>query len=267
MSRAMETGGRMVLTVLCAAGAGLMQGCATTRRAGTAHEHAPVMQPGDGRAAEAHVQLLNMSFKPGGRGPHGEAVATRVAEDLAGRVLADGFTIAEGASDVLVALQAEVVEFDRIGNYYRHEGRLDAAVTMPNARREAGKRRFVERGDRKLGEQESLDETAAKLAGSTAEWLNTLTGNLGREIAVNDIVVRRRGLVAALSPEAGRSDADYARKFIRKVSALDGVLSCELVEQDYRKNEIRFRILYYRRNFPEGMLNRLVDFSELELKP
>lgn len=259
--------GKTSLLLACLA-AGLLQGCTTMRRVEPTHRHEPMTpQPQAGHAAQEHVQMINMKMQPTGGNAAGEQVARRIASQAEGVILAQGYTIAQHSPEVVIGLRADVSEFDRSGNYYRHEGTLDATVSMPATGRMVGTRSFTERGERKLGEAESLRGTADQLAQPAVEWLQTLTGNLSREIGVTDIIVRRTGVARRISRTAGADDADYAGMFIRRVNALAGVISCELVEQNYRTNEIRFRVMYHRRSFPEGVLNRLIGYSELELRP
>jgi hypothetical protein len=241
------------------AAAMLAQGC------GTAAVMRPADRTGDSESvaattAEEHARLLNLRIDARGSGAHDKTVAGLVGRSVSGSLLRQGYRMEDGTADVLVSLTAEAKVFDKSGNYYRHDGTLDAEVSLPPARRKIGRQSFTARGDRKLGETESLRDLAARLAEPAEEWVRTLAGPLGSELAVNDVVVRRSRLNAVKTP-----DSRYAERFVKRVSELDGVISCELVGQDRVAHGMTFRIVYYRQKFPAGMLNRLANMSGLEL--
>jgi len=233
----------------------LAQGCASTRIVGPD-------EPAQARVATQELQALNLRVVSSGEDDAGKLVAARVAQDVQSRLLALGYGSAGEDADVLVALKGEATIFDRSGNYYRHDGVLDAEVTLPRERRALGTQRFSERGERKLGETESLRQLADQLSGPVAEWTGTMTGPLTRELLVSEITLQR--------PRVGSrraADAEYAVLFTRRVGALPGVIACELTSQDYAARRMTFRVVHYRRDFPEGLLNRLITIPELDLRP
>jgi len=237
----------------------LTSGCGTTR--------IQRPEPGQpeglyGQVTAEEMQLLNLQVKARGIDDAGNTVADRVAAELEGKLLEQGYRSAGGETDVLVLLTAEATVFDHSGNYYRHDGVLNAEVTLPRENRSIGTRSFSERGERKLGETESLRQLADQLAAPTLAWAGTMTGPLARELAVNEITLQRPRLTGR---RAG--DAEYARTFTRIVGSLPGVIACELTGQDYGARRMTFRVVYYRNDFREGLLNRLITIPELELRP
>ena len=51
------------------------------------------------------------------------------------------------------------------------------------------------------------------------------------------------------------------------VLGIDGVLACEFLEQTYATRKMAFRIVYAVRKIPEGILNRLANTPDLEIRP
>ena len=247
----------------------VLQGCSTGNIASTDPGRQVVVLPPaqESRSAEAQVRMLNLRIQSEGADAAGKTVADLIAAEVSSKVLAQGFTVTEGTPDVLVGLRGAVNEFDRSGNYYRHDGTLDATVSMPRVGRQVGTQRFTERGDRKLGEADSLREVATKMAGPASAWLTEVGGNISRDIVATDLNIQRTGAIARLTRTAREEDSKYASMFAEVVGGLDGVISCELVQQDYQNRLMVFRIVHYRKEFPAGLLNRLVGIGRLGLKP
>ena len=52
-----------------------------------------------------------------------------------------------------------------------------------------------------------------------------------------------------------------------RVSAIRGVKACRVVSQENPDRTIVFRVLYFRQEIPEGVLNRIANVKELGINP
>jgi hypothetical protein len=77
-------------------------------------------------------------------------------------------------------------------------------------------------------------------------------------LSANDIEVR--------IPIFNKS-ASYSQEFIQRVSALDGVASVILINQDYASKSLTFRVVYFQRKLPGGILHHIARIKELNIKP
>jgi len=244
--------------ILCAF---LAQGCRSVvaiKEAGSQPSSTIMGSP----ASKEIVQELNLKINSHSATDNSAKKLTdMLVQKISSILLADGYKIEEKNADLLVDINANVSIFDKSGNYYRHDGEVDAKATISHTRKTVGEQHFTAKNERQLGEEKSLEQLAKELAKPVAEWVSSLAGQLGREIAANNIEIRRPVIYGKIS------QAEYANMFVKKVGGIDGVVSCELVSHDYEQREMVFRVVYYRKKFPAGIMNKILTMDELGLTP
>ncbi len=247
---------RMIGRAVVAGMAGMLAGgCATFGR-----ERRPdaTDEIGGVKASLREVAHLNIAVAVTGKSPVAERVRLRIEDGLAEKA----FALNRRDPDVDVNVAVNYTLFDRSGNYFVFEGTANALVTRPHDGQVLGREVINARGDRRLGEDLALQSLGDKMGAAAAEWtVRTVTSGIG-DFAAADIVISRPW---RLFP--GSDAARYAQRFIEVVSTIPGIKWCRLVRQDLGSRELVFRILYIRRDVPEGILNRLANYRELGIEP
>ena len=248
--------GRLMLGVALGAGMIAMTGCATHGTIG-----APAAADNNGTVAvEAATRLLNVSVTTRPGDSNAERVAEAVRKAVEGRLAEKRFAMNAGEPDILVELGVKVIPFDKSGSYFRFNGQADVKAVRCRDERLLGQHVVAVAGERKLGLGESLSGLSEKMGGEVAEWAVGACLPLQTELGANDITVHRR------LPALASNDPEYVAKFVGRVGALKGIVSCRLVQHDYNTRTMVFRVVYYRDLFPEGLLNRLALDRELGIR-
>ena len=234
----------------------LAQGCATRGRIGGANTPDSISSV----AAESQARLLNVQVSASPQGEkEASSVANSVKSAVEGKLAAKGFAVNDTSPDIKVALNVGVNLFDQSGGYYRYEGNVDASVQRTRDTKILGQTVVAAKGDRKLGQSSALQAVSGKLGADTADWVAGVATPLQSGLSANDITIKR--------PLLTRDDPAYVKMFVDTVGAIDGVLSCTLVSQNYGSKTMVFRVVYYKDSFPEGLLNRLATIQDLGIKP
>jgi len=211
-------------------------------------------------ASDTQVKRINLAVTArSGGGADDLAAASAVRDAVQGVMAAEGFVLNDGRPALRVDIRSEARPFDVSGEYARYEGSAEAIVERVRGAKLLGRQTFAVRGERKLGMAEARQAATEQLGREVAAWVAGACEPVRVELAANHIAIRR--------PWLSRNDPAYARMFVEKVSALDGVTSCELVEQDYDGRRMVFAVTFYRDAFPGGLLNRLAAIRELNLTP
>jgi len=184
-------------------------------------------------------------------------VGDAVRKAVEGRLAAEGFRIAPTMFDIGVDLRVSVEEFDVSGEYFRFAGNVDVSVHRSPDSRLLGRDTIALRGERMLGRAKALGTLADQLAQATAEFVSRAVAPDHADLGVEEITIRR-GVFT-------RGDATYKLRFAELVSRLDGVISCRLVDENLPDRAMTFRVVYFRENFPAGLLNRIRLIPELGL--
>ena len=241
----MASGG-LLLALACA-------GCATVT---------PPVEPGPPvvlTASSAAQQLrIRTSVDASSESDHAWTAAGLVRNAVEGRLTAEGFIMDSGTPDVAVEMSVDASLFDRTGQSAIYEGEVQASVTRTHDRKLLGKTVIQEKGTREYGDAKAVNALSQILATKTAAWVDQASTSDRTELMASDITVRM-GLFR-------RDMAQYIRTFVGRVSPISGIALCEVASQNHAERYVTFRVVYYRKRFPEGLLNHLAGIDELELK-
>jgi hypothetical protein len=140
-----------------------------------------------------------------------------------------------------------------------YDGEVAAKVTRAYDESLLGQQTLQARGERLLGKDKALRSAGGKLADATTAWLKDMVSPASTGLTGVKLTVSR-----AWRPG---SDEAYARRLIDRVSAINGVVACRQISHDYEARKMVFRVSYIQDLLPEGILNRLVNDADLNLKP
>lgn len=246
----------MMKVFLWGAGLALLSGCATTGSVS-----APVAPENMEQAAApaiAEMRHLNIKITATGSSEEGQAVADQLSGRVQEKLAAEGLVVQPNQADLELIFDVNAAEFDRSGNYYVYDANLKASAGITyGTSRPIGSKTFTVQSDRGLGKEVTLRSAAEKLADSAVSWAIEVVDPARCGLLANDITIYRiRG-----------NQGDYARDFIRKINAVDGVLTCRVVAQDVEAQMIVFRVVYLRDSFPAGLMNYLSSKDKFNIKP
>ena len=247
----MFAGMAVVLSVL------FVQGCASPG-AGRATIRPEPLPPGERGTAGTRSDRLNVALETVGNDEAAKIAAKEIAEETQRSLIQNGFRMDRSAPDISVATQVETDMFDQSGNYYVFDGRAKTRIERVYDSSLIGEETVSARGERKLGKEEAARAVGSKLASDTAAWIGkaaspSVTGLTSAELTV----YRAWGL---------GSDAQYSKDLIDRATSIKGVVSCRQVSHDYKARKMVFRVVYVEDLFPEGVLNRLINDPNLNLK-
>ena len=211
-------------------------------------------------AAQEDISRLNVSVVSSASGSEVQPVALQVQKSIVGRLTAAGYTIDLHRPDLGVTIEVSSQLLDRSGSFYLYQGVVDASVAHVKGGKLLGRERVACKGERKLGKGPAIESLVEQLARDSAEWVASVTTPEKVGLAASLIQVQRNNL-------RGTRDAVYAANFVEIVNGENGVVSCELKDQDYGLRIMTFRVVYYRKSFPAGLLNTLTGMKELDMKP
>jgi len=209
-------------------------------------------------ASLSEARRLNIAVDAKGPAPVADAVRRKVENGLAEKQ----FNLDAKVPDIQVNLAVATTVFDKSGNYVVLEGTADASVTRAFDRQTVGHQTLTVRADRQLGEDVAARALGEKLGGAAAEWVTKTAASGVVDLAAVDVTVRR-----PWRPFSGSDVAAYAKLFTDRVSAVPGVRSCRVVSQENADRTLVFRVLYFRQEIPEGILNRIANVKDLEIRP
>ena len=255
-----------LLAVVVAAGTGCRSTTARVTPAGTEPARtAPqidVQEPAGPAPARAELAVSRLNVSMTTRAAGGEpaaSVAQRVDKAAQGSLAERGFTLDATPADLVVKLNVSANEFDSIGNYHRYSGEVDAEARRACDARLLGREQIAERGKRQLERTPAIHALADELAARTGSWVARTCSTAASRLRADNVVITRR--------HEQDDDAAFARRFVARTRAMEGVLSCELIEQDYDRHEMVFRVVYFRDKFPAGLLNALAREPRLGITP
>lgn len=229
------------------------QGCATR---GTIRPEP--LPPGEKGTAGTRSDRLNVSVETQGSDEAAKISAKEIAEATQRSLMKNGFRIDRSASDVSVSTQVETDLFDQSGNYYVFDGRAKTRIERAYDSSLIGEETVSARGERKLGKDEAARAVGSKLASETVAWMTKTASPSATGLTSARLTVSRAWRLG--------SDAQYAKDLIDKATSIKGVLSCTQASHDYKARKMVFRIVYVEDLFPEGILNRLINDPDLNLK-
>ncbi len=209
-------------------------------------------------ASLGEARLLNVAVAATGAAPVADMVRRKVENGLAEKQ----FNLDAQAPDIQVNLAVAQTVFDRSGSYVILEGTVDASVTRVFDRQALGHRTLTLRGDRQLGEDNAARSLGEKLGSAASEWVLKTAVSGVVDLAAVDISVRR-----PWRPFSGSDLAAYAKLFTDRVAAIPGVKACRVVSQQNPDRTLVFRVMYFRQEIPEGILNRIGNVKDLEIRP
>ncbi len=217
-------------------------------------------QPVDDITAESKAQRLNMHINSQSAGNDARNAAIEVQSAVQSALTEGGYRIDPSHPDVRVSLVTEIESFDASGNFYRFDGRIRAAVERVADKRLLGENTFEKRGDRTLGQAAAIRAVSTPLARQTADWLVNVAAPARSGLAAEDITVVNRRF------SSRRRRNEFIEYFVERVKVEPGVVSCRLIDQDDRQRELVFRIVYFPDQFDDGLLTRIVNMQELDIK-
>lgn len=184
-------------------------------------------------------------------------LASAIEKQVEGRLNQEGLQVTPAGGDLSVGITVDSAVFDQSGNYYRMEGTADTSVKRNVDRSTVDSKIINVRATRKLGEAAARDALVAELSRETADWVGGTLGDQSLQLSANDITVR---------VPIFNNAATYARKFIREVGKVGGVSSVMLVQEDAKRKQLTFRVVYFKSKIPEGILYRIADIDELAIR-
>ena len=244
-------GTRAALVLLAVLAVG--QGCAT--RGTVKREPIRVREQG---TAGVRSDRLNAHVRASGTSREAGVCVAQLGAMAQSVLMKSGFRMDPSAPDLTVSARAKTDLFDKSGNYYVYEGRATMRVTRDCDSSLIGEKTVSARGERKLEKEKALQSIGSKLASASRAWLTQKAKPANAGVKSVKLAVERAWRLG--------SDARYSRELIRTVSAIPGIVSCRQVSHDYAGRKMVFRIAYIEDHFPEGMLNRLINERDLNLK-
>lgn len=199
---------------------------------------------------------LNLDLRARSRGDTPDSVVSEVRNEVAGALAADRFHVTSNNPDLVIDLAVETELLDRSGNYYVYQGVSDSRVLRRGDSEVIASRIVETRGDRRLGEAQALRTLGTGLGRETGDWLREALTVDAVGIAANDIEI--------IVPRTTRF-TDYGRLFVEEARNTPGIVSCVLIDQDRSRRALTFRVVYFPREIPEGVLNRLAANPRLNL--
>lgn len=193
-------------------------------------------------------------------------IASKIKSVAEGDVLSKGFSIYSDNSqkpEIDIRLNVNGDVFDKSGNYFVVDSSISGSIsTFPGTTygRLVDNKIFpVSRGDRVLGLNNAYSVSADKASASVSSWLSEKLSAKALGVGVADLQIRRRALRASKDPT-------YIVEFVDKVSKLDGVFSCAVIEDDKANRIWKLHIVYDIAKFPAGVLNYLIGVKDLNLE-
>lgn len=256
-SRAVRTAGWVALGVCLA-------GCHTVIRPPAGGDGATTATEGFNTPAEL-VQQLNFGIRTSPETPEAKALAERIERQVAGRLIADGQTLKPAAADLLLDLTVRQSLFDQSGEFILLEGGVDGTLKRLYDGKLLAHDRIEAKGKRELGADKAVASLAEALAPKLDAWIKNACAPERIPMAACVIDVRRSWMTT-FTP-GSKLNAEYAERFVKAVSGMPGVLRCELVGEEPNERLMRFRILYLKDQYPQGLLNAILVANEnLRLK-
>lgn len=241
-----------VAMAICAWGAG----CATTEMARPGPDREPLP---DSIPAEMTKAVLTVGVAAQAVDADAEPVAAELRNRLRSTLAEDGYAVADGAGDLLLALKVRAQPFDQTGSYFVYEGEAAARVASVDLNRTLGEKQFDARAKRELGRAAAQKALALELAGQIGPWVQESLQRGSSGLVAEDLVVKMRWLAT--------NQAGYAEQLLETVKALDGVVNARLVNLNRREREIAVRAVYYTAKLPDGLLYTLaLRHPELKLR-
>jgi hypothetical protein len=233
-------------------------GCGSTN-VSVAPDSAPVSGPmgASGQTIISRASQLQIGVATFAPNATDQSLASQVEKQVEGRLNQLGLQLMPGGGDLSVDISVKTDIFDKSGNYYRIEGTTDTQVRRNLDRSIVDSRSINVRGERKLGESAARDTLAMELSRETANWVAGLLSDQSLHLSANDITIRL---------SMGKDSAEYSRLFIREVEKLDGVASVMLTGQDFESRQLTFRVVYFQRKIPQGILHRIALVEELDIR-
>lgn len=243
----------------CAAAALLLvQGCASTNTI----SKTPQAIPADGVSTPATVravrEAIHISISASGE-KSGMSVAEGVKDSLEDQLAAEGFKVTPKDTDVEIALQGEATLYDQLGDFVVYKGTVSANVGRKHDGTILGKPSVTEKSERLPSDKEALVSLEKRIRSKIVpEVVKVLdSGTFGLEAANIEINHNFREM----------EDAEFIGKFLLKVNNVRGIVSCKLVNQDYARHNMHFRVVYFSDKFPEGIINAIITETKMKLKP
>lgn len=256
-----------------AAAAALSTGCASQMIGGGTRPEQPVI-PGEvhSELTKADADLLAASVVVAPESDDAAALAARVKTATEATLVGNGFKLStmrpEAAlasngidvpgpkADVIVAMTVRQSTFDKSGNYYLLEGSVPAAkVVLPNeGSKIAGSTQFsIVRGERLLGMDRAVASLGDNMVPAVEQWVADTVKPSSFDMSAVTIVIRRKTIFYK------SKDPIYVNRFAETIAKMDGVYSCELVAGDALERLWEYRVVYRKKAFPGGLVNKVIS--------
>jgi len=156
--------------------------------------------------------------------------------------------------DVQLQLKPRFEVIDSVGEYFRTECKVSVAIVQGNDQRVYASNHFEFKGKKRvLGEEKSKEQYAPEAGEKIAAWsLEKLTGIRQNQLSASII---RFALHDPKKSASRNDDSNMIAKLGNTIGALKGVISYQLVEQDFSQGICAFRIVYFPEMFPIGLAN------------
>jgi hypothetical protein len=214
---------------------------------------------------EELVHYLNFGVRAEAKTPEAKSLAELVESQTAGRLIAKGQVLKPSLADVLLELSVNQTVFDQSGEFILLDGEVDGTIKRLYDGQLLAHDRLTARGKRELGMDKAVASLGEVLVPKIDNWVDNAI-KPGRIPMAASIINVKRARTIDFTP-GSRLNAEYAEKFVNHVSALPGVMKCELVGEVPDERLLKFRVIYLKDFVPAGLLNKiLATKNDLQLK-
>lgn len=234
-----------------------LSGCNSANVSEPSTTMGPAPMGGDSPPPRSTFSKLNTRVSASASSNQFSALAQQVEDRVSSSLIARNFNITSGDPDILVELDINASEFDRSGNYVVYEGVVNASVTRTHDYQVIGSNSISAKSPRSLNQNLAISGLGAEISQQAANWVAQSTTPEKLGLSANDITIQLG---------AFKNPSGYANRFIREVSALDGVTSVILTDQDMSAKKFVFRVVYASNKIPQGILNYISDIESLDIK-
>jgi len=268
-----------IKTLLIGAALAGFAGCATTE----AEKPAARMElkPGVGIPAKSSVEsktqltasMARKSFRvlvsaKGDGGSEAGALGENVVACVQQALCDAGFeVVASGPSELKVDCKLKFANGASRGNHVTCRGSVELSVrrterwnsvTGRALKDIAGIRRFDAQGAESRTEIEAIQSFGDKLCAKLAPWIRETCQKTTLSLEMCDLVVVSKDGRTSLP-------ADYPTQLSQTVLAISGVYGCSVADVEAKGTVVRAVVVYDKKQFPDGLLNRLRSIEKLKL--
>ncbi len=236
--------------------AALVSSCASTTRVEHGGEAAPVWRQSP--QPQESFDLLRLRVKTVAS-ENGATFANRFDTAVKSRLLCPEVKMEErGAVDFQLTFRPAVTLFDQTGESFLYTCEVEMTLRDAVGNRTFATRTLSLKGNRTFGQVAALGNLAEQAAADAAEWANRELRQTATEtlVAANLAIALPKSLWEKITASRKeKSDSARVLEVAGKLGTLPGVVACELLSCDHGNGVANFRIVYFREEYPAGILD------------